>query len=116
MHACMHACASMNCVLYNSLGHQATASQLRIHSIVTQFIHLYTYIYQSLGEMRFSSIGALCSAVACFSLVRGYIGMSSFLCRNELMIVPISDTDQLRETCAGMFGGDEAFIEGMSER
>jgi hypothetical protein len=31
------------------------------------------------------------------------------------MIVPISDTDQLRETCAGMFGGDEAFIEGMSE-
>jgi len=30
------------------------------------------------------------------------------------MIVPISDTDQLRETCAGMFGGDEAFIEGMS--
>jgi hypothetical protein len=30
-------------------------------------------------------------------------------------LVPISDTDQLRETCAGMFGGDEAFIEGMSE-
>ena len=30
------------------------------------------------------------------------------------MVVPISDTDQLRETCAGMFGGDEAFIEGMS--
>jgi len=30
------------------------------------------------------------------------------------MLVPISDTDQLRETCAGMFGGDEAFIEGMS--
>ena len=32
----------------------------------------------------------------------------------ELIAVPISDTDQLRETCAGMFGGDEAFIEGMS--
>jgi hypothetical protein len=34
----------------------------------------------------------------------------------ELTVVPISDTDQLRETCAGMFGGDEAFIEGESER
>jgi len=34
-------------------------------------------------------------------------------CRIGLMLVPISDTDQLRETCAGMFGGDEAFIEGM---
>ena len=32
-----------------------------------------------------------------------------------LMLVPISDTDQLRETCAGMFGGDEAFIEGKFE-
>lgn len=28
--------------------------------------------------------------------------------------VPISDTDQLRETCSGMYGGSEAFIEGMS--
>jgi hypothetical protein len=30
------------------------------------------------------------------------------------MKVPIRDTDQLRETCAGMFGGDDAFIEGLS--
>lgn len=29
-----------------------------------------------------------------------------------IRIVPISDTDQLRETCSGMYGGSEAFIEG----
>lgn len=49
-------------------------------------------------------------------MVKGYIGMSPSIPRKiGLMTVPISDTDQLRETCAGMFGGDEAFIEGMYE-
>lgn len=30
----------------------------------------------------------------------------------ELSLVAIKDTDNFREVCSGMFGGDKAFIEG----
>ena len=29
-------------------------------------------------------------------------------------IVPIADTDSLREVCSGMWGGKDAYIQGMS--
>ena len=66
--------------------------------------------------MRASVAGALWSALTLAGLVQGYIGMSihfGFYFQVALIPVPIRDTDQLRETCAGMFGGEDAFIEGM---
>lgn len=60
------------------------------------------------------------SVLALLSAVSGYIGMFHFLHPPRRHVgfaddaVPISDTDQLRETCSGMYGGSEAFIEGMS--
>ena len=42
-----------------------------------------------------------------------YVHPFGFYFQDALIPVPIRDTDQLRETCAGMFGGEDAFIEGM---
>lgn len=69
------------------------------------------------------------SVLAVLNAVSGYIGMSGIALPTSLAgfaghfraewvvaddTVPISDTDQLRETCSGMYGGSEAFIEGQS--